>query len=46
MFHNDQELFDGVDAEYFYVMKDEVWYVSKGAKWSALRDAMSVDNQM
>lgn len=46
VFHNDQELFAGVDAEYFYVMKDEVWRVSTGAEWTTLRDAMSVDNQM
>ena len=40
VFHNDQELFDGVDAEYFYIMKDGVWFVSEGAEWTLLTEAI------
>ncbi len=40
-FSNDQELFDGVDAEYFYVMRDGVWYVSEGAEWKVLSEALA-----
>jgi hypothetical protein len=40
-FFNDQELFEGIDAEYFYVMKDNVWYVSEGAEWKVLSDALA-----
>jgi len=40
VFFNDQELFDGVDAEYFYIMKDGVWLVSKGAEWTLLTEAI------
>jgi hypothetical protein len=41
VFHNDQELFAGIDAEYFYVMKDNVWYVSEGAEWKVLSEALA-----
>jgi hypothetical protein len=41
VFFNDQELFGGIDAEYFYVMKDGVWYVSEGAEWKLLSQALS-----
>jgi hypothetical protein len=37
-FFNDQELFEGVDAEYFYVMNNGVWYVSQGDEWKVLAD--------
>lgn len=40
-FFNDKELFEGVDAEYFYVMKDGTWYVSQGGEWEVLADALS-----
>lgn len=40
-FFNDQELFAGIDAEYFYVMKDNVWYVSKGSEWKVLSEALA-----
>ena len=41
VFHNDQELFAGIDAEYFYVMKDGVWFVSEGAEWTLLSEAVA-----
>jgi hypothetical protein len=41
VFHNDQELFEGIDAQYFYVMKDGVWYVSEGAEWKVLSEAIA-----
>jgi len=40
-FFNDQELFQGIDAEYFYVMKDGVWFVSEGAEWTLLSEALT-----
>ena len=40
-FFNDQELFGGIDAEYFYVMKDGVWFVSEGAEWTLLSEALT-----
>ena len=40
-FFNDQELFEGIDAEYFYVMKDGVWFVSEGAEWTLLSEALA-----
>lgn len=40
-FFNDQELFEGIDAEYFYVMKDGVWFVSEGAEWTLLSEAVA-----
>ena len=40
-FFNDQELFAGIDAEYFYVNKDNVWYVSEGAEWKVLSEALA-----
>ena len=43
VFDNDQELFHGVDAEYFYVMKDGVWYVSKGGKWHVLSQVVEAE---
>lgn len=39
-FFNDQELFAGIDAEYFYVMKDGVWFVSQGDAWEVLSEAL------
>jgi hypothetical protein len=41
VFHNDKELFEGIDAQYFYVMKDGVWYVSEGAEWKVLSEAIA-----
>lgn len=41
VFHNDQELFAGIDAEYFYVNKDNVWYVSEGAEWKVLSEVLA-----
>ncbi len=41
VFHNDQELFGGIDAEYFYVMRDGVWYVSKGNEWTLLSETLA-----
>ena len=40
-YFNDQELFAGIDAEYFYVNKDNVWYVSEGAEWKVLSEALA-----
>jgi hypothetical protein len=40
-FFNDKELFEGIDAEYFYVNKDNVWYVSEGAEWKVLSEALA-----
>ena len=40
-YFNDQELFAGIDAEYFYVMKDNVWYVSEGSEWKVLSDELA-----
>jgi hypothetical protein len=40
-FFNDQELFAGIDAQYFYVNKDNVWYVSEGAEWKVLSEALA-----
>jgi hypothetical protein len=40
-FFNDQELFEGVDAEYFYVLKDGDWYVSEGNDWTLLSEALA-----
>ena len=40
-FFNDQELFAGVDAEYFYVMVDGVLFVSEGAEWTLLSEAVA-----
>lgn len=40
-FFNDKELFEGVDAEFFYVMQDGVWYVSQGGEWEVLADALA-----
>jgi len=45
-FMNDQELFAGVDAEYFYVMKDGVWYVSEGAEWTLLSEALAKEMEV
>ena len=39
-FLNDQELFAGIDAEFFYVMRDGVWYVSEGTEWTLLSEAL------
>ena len=44
-FFNDQELFAGIDAEYFYVMKDGVWYVSQGSEWKVLADAIREEDE-
>lgn len=41
VFHNDKELFAGIDGEYFYVMKDGVWYVSQGDEWEVLSEAIA-----
>jgi hypothetical protein len=39
---SDKEMFDYYsDCEYFYIMKDGVWYVSEGAEWKVLRDAIA-----
>jgi hypothetical protein len=46
VFHNDQELFEGIDAEYFYVMKDGVWYVSEGAEWKVLSEAIAEEEKI
>jgi hypothetical protein len=44
VFSNEKELFEGIDAEYFYVMKDNVWYVSEGAEWKVLAEALAENN--
>ena len=44
-FFNDQELFAGVDAEYFYVMRDGVWYVSEGGDWKVLSEALAEESE-
>jgi hypothetical protein len=40
-YFGDEELFAGIDAEYFYLMKDNVWYVSEGAEWKVLSEAIA-----
>jgi len=45
-FFNDQELFAGIDAEYFYVMHDGVWFVSTGAEWSLLSEALAKETEV
>jgi hypothetical protein len=41
---SDQEMFDYYsDCEYFYIIKDGVWYGSEGAEWKVLRDAIAED---
>ena len=45
-FFNDQELFEGIDAEYFYVMKDGVWFVSEGAEWKVLSEAIAEEMEV
>lgn len=40
VFFSEQDLFDGIDGEYFYVMKDGVWFVSEGGEWKVLSDAL------
>ena len=39
-FNSRQEFIDGIDGEYFYLMEDNVWYVSKGRAWSKLSEAI------
>ena len=46
VFHNDKELFEGIDAEYFYVMKDGVWYVSQGDEWEVLSEAIAKEEKI
>jgi len=46
VFHNDKELFEGIDGEYFYVMKDGVWYVSEGAEWKVLSEALAEEMEV
>lgn len=46
VFHNDKELFAGIDAEYFYVMKDGVWYVSEGDEWEVLSEAIAKEEKI
>jgi hypothetical protein len=46
VFHNDKELFAGIDAQYFYVMKDGVWYVSEGAEWKVLSEAIAEEEKI
>ena len=45
-FFNDQELFEGIDAEYFYVMRDGVWFVSEGAEWTLLSEALAKEMEV
>lgn len=40
VFFREYDLFSGIDAEYFYVMKDGVWLVSEGDEWKVLSDAL------
>lgn len=40
-FFSDQELFNGIDAEFFYLMKDGVWLVSTGDGWTLLSEALA-----
>jgi hypothetical protein len=42
VFFNDKELFETMSGcEYFYVMRDGVWYVSEGAEWKFLAEALA-----
>ena len=42
VFFNDKELFETMaGCEYFYVMRDGVWYVSEGAEWKVLAEALA-----
>lgn len=45
-FFNDQELFAGIDAEFFYVMRDGVWFVSTGAEWTLLSEALAKETEV
>lgn len=44
-FFNEDELFAGIDAEYFYVMYNGVWLVSTGGEWKVLRDAIREEDE-
>ena len=44
-FFNEDELFAGIDAEYFYVMNDGVWLVSTGGEWKVLSDAIREEDE-
>jgi hypothetical protein len=46
VFHNDKELFEGIDAEYFYVMKDGMWFVSTGGEWEVLSEAIAKEEKI
>jgi hypothetical protein len=42
VFFSDAELFETMaGCEYFYVMRDGVWYVSEGAEWKVLAEALA-----
>lgn len=42
VFFNDKDMFESMSAcEYFYMMKDGVWYVSEGAEWRVLADVLA-----
>lgn len=42
VFFNDKEMFEHFQwCEYFYVMRDGVWYVSEGAEWKFLSEALA-----
>jgi len=45
-FFNDQELFAGIDAEYFYVMRDGVWFLSEGAEWTVLSEELAKEMEV
>jgi hypothetical protein len=40
VFFSEQEFVNGIDGEYFYLMRDGVWYVSQGKEFVLLRDRL------
>jgi hypothetical protein len=40
VFFSEQEFVNGIDGEYFYLMRDDVWYVSQGKEFVLLRDRL------
>jgi len=40
VFFGEQEFVNGIDGEYFYLMRDGMWYVSQGKEFVLLRDRL------
>lgn len=46
VFHSDQEMFEYYDVDYYYVMRDGVWYFSNGFHgWMTLESALETANE-